>query len=135
MKNLFVYLFWPNPGNAHYDNPKVMLVIAVCVLLVVAAVVISFWRKRLQNQQLRKLSRSWSSASAWFGLTGILLTVSRVENIQFLAMRALWGFWLAVLVLYVYAQVRGYRAKYYEVVPVTSPKDPRSKYLPKRKNR
>ncbi len=135
MNSFLVYLFWPNPGNAGYDSPKVIALMVICILLVVAAFGISMWRRKLQNQLRRKLSRSWATASAWFGFTGLVLIIARVEQIQFLAMRFLWALWLLAAVLYIVFQVRSYRLKYYEVVPATAPSDPRSKYLPKRKRK
>jgi hypothetical protein len=135
MSDFLIYLFWPNPGNARYDTPTVMLLIGICVAMIVAAIILSMWRKKLQNPQMRKISRSWPASSVWFGFIGLLLAVSRVEQIQFLAMRALWGVWLTALVLYVVVQIRGYRSRYYEVLPTKTTHDPRSKYLPRRKNR
>lgn len=134
MSDFLVYLFWPNPGNAHYSSPKALTLLIVCGLLVVASFVVSRWRKR-QNDQLRRLSRSWPSAMMWFGLTGLVLIVSRVEQIQYVAMRIMWVFWIAAAVLYVFFQVKAFRMRYYEVLPAQSVTDPRSKYLPKRKRR
>lgn len=129
------YIFWPNPGNAHYDNPKVIALIILSLLLVVGSFVISRWRMHLSNQSLKKVSKSWPTASVWFGLTGLLFTISRVEQIQFLAMRLLWFIWALILVLYVVAQVRAVRMRTYEVLPSVKKDDPRAKYLPKRKRR
>lgn len=134
MSDFLVYLFWPNPGNAHYSSPKALTLLIVCGLLVVASFVVSRWRKR-QNDQLRRLSRSWPSAMMWFGLTGLVLIVSRVEQIQYVAMRFIWVLWIAAAVLYVFFQVKAFRMRYYEVLPAQSVTDPRSKYLPKRKRR
>ncbi len=135
MSSFLVYIFWPNPGNASYDSPKVIALMILCILLVAAAFGLSMWRRKLHNQLQRKLSRSWASASAWFGFIGLVLIIARVEQIQFLAMRFMWALWLLAAVLYVVFQVRNYRMKYYEVVPASSPSDPRSKYLPKRKRK
>lgn len=129
------YIFWPNPGNTHYDNPKVIALIVICFLLVIGSFILTRWRKNLQNQSLKKVSRSWSAASLWFGLTGLLFTVSRVEQIQFLSMRFLWLLWAIAAVFYVYVQVRTVRMRTYEVIPSVKREDPRSKYLPKRKRR
>lgn len=133
MKAWLSYIFWPNPGSAHYDNPKVIALLVVCALLVVASFAISRWRQSLHNQSLKKVTRSWPSASLWFGLTGLLFTVSRAEQIQFLSMRALWFIWGAAALLYVILQVRAVRTRTYEVVPRVKKEDPRSKYLPRRK--
>lgn len=127
------YIFWPNPGNAHYDNPKVMALLVMCLLLVVASFALSRWRNGLANPSLKKVSKSWSGASFWFGVLGILLTVARVEQIQFLAMRFLWFIWFACAVLFVVAQVYVVRTRTYEVLPSHTPTDDRAKYLPKRK--
>lgn len=133
MKAWLSYFFWPNPGNANYDNPKVIALLVFCALLVIASFVISRWRDGLHNQSLKKVSRSWSSASLWFGLTGLLFTVSRAEQIQFLSMRALWLIWAAAAVLFIALQIRAVQTRTYEVIRATKKEDPRSKYLPKRK--
>lgn len=135
MTTLLTYLFWPNPGNAGYDSPKAIALMVFCLLLIIAAFGISFWRKRQENQARRRLSRSWAAASAWFGATGLFLVIARVEQIQFLAMRFLWVLWVCAAIAYIVFQVRSYRLKYYEVIPAKKINDPRSKYLPKRKRR
>lgn len=135
MKDFLVYLFWPNPGNADYSSPKAIALIIFCALLVVVSFGISYWRKKSANQSLRKVSKSWSSASFWFGVTGLILVVSRVEQIQYVAMRFMWVLWVLFLALFLYVQVRSYRNRYYEVIPNQPTVDPRSKYLPKRKKK
>jgi len=135
MNAWLTYLFWPNPGNAGYDTPKVIALIVLSMLLIVGSFAIARWRNSLTNQSLKKVSRSWSTASVWFGLTGLVLTVSRVEQIQFLSMRALWGVWLVIAILYFTLQVRTVRMRTYEVLPSVKSSDPRAKYLPKRKRR
>lgn len=129
------YIFWPNPGNAGYDNPKVIALIVFCLLLVVGSFAIARWRNRLTNQSLKKVSRSWSTASVWFGLSGLLFTIARVEQIQFLAMRLMWLIWAIFAVLFIVLQVRAVRTKTYEVLPTKKSTDVRAKYLPKRKRR
>lgn len=126
------YLFYPNPGNAAYASPKAGTLLVLCALLIVLAVGVRFWRLRLKDARLKKLSASWSALLAWVGGTGLVLVVARVEQIQFLSMRFLWLLWLAFLVLVAFVQYRSYRARYYEVMPRTSSHDPRSKYLPGR---
>ncbi len=132
---LLSYLFWPNPGNASYSSPKAMALLIFCIVLIVAAGVLSVWRRKISNQVTKKLSRSWPSAAFWLGFTGLILTVSRVEQIQFLSMRILWVVWLVCAVFFIVIQVRLYRARYYEVLPKEVSLDPRAKYLPKQKHR
>lgn len=135
MKDFLVFLFWPNPGNASYTSPKALVLFVFCALLIAVAVGISFWRKRMTNPQMKKISRSWGTASFWFGLVGLFLVVARVEQIQYLAMRFLWLIWILLAVLYVFIQVKRYRARYYEVLPSQTTVDPRVKYLPKQKRK
>lgn len=127
---LFTYLFWPNPGNASYGSPKASGLLLFCALLILLSFFLSFWRKR-QSEQLRRLSSSWSSVSFWFGLTGIFLTVARVEQIQYVAMRLWWVVWILCAALYLFFQVKVFRMRYYEVLPKIGGFDPRAKYLPK----
>lgn len=127
------YLFWPNPGNATYQSPKGLALLVFCAALVIASFALRFWRTKLTNSMTRKLSRSWPSAAFWFGLTGLVFVVSRVEGISYLSMRFLWVLWFVGLVVYLYAQWRLFRARHYEVLPREESHDPREKYLPKKR--
>lgn len=133
LRSLFVYLFWPNPGNAHYDNPKVQVLLVLCGLLILLSFTIRFWRRGMGNPVLKKLSRSWPTALFWFGVVGVLFIVSRVEGVGFLAMRVWWVLWGAAIALTVGLQIRFFRMRYYE--PLTREKidDPRERYLPRKK--
>lgn len=133
MNSFLTYLFWPNPGNAGYDSPKAMALIIACVLLVIASFVFSWWRRNKASAAVRKISKSWSTAMLWFGLTGLILVIARVEQIQFLAMRFLWVLWGIALALYLVLQMRVCKLRYYEVLPTQKAVDPRSKYLPRKK--
>lgn len=135
MNDFLVYLFWPNPGNAHYGSPKVMALLGICALMILGSFALSWWRKNKASPAIRKVSKSWPTAALWFGLVGLFLAVSRVEQIQFVSMRFLWVLWLGALILYFFWQMRVYRNRYYEVLPNEPVVDPRSKYLPKRKRR
>lgn len=135
MKDFLLFFFWPNPGSAVYSSPKALALLMVCALLLLAAGVISVWRKRRQDARIRQISRSWASASFWFGAIGALLVGARVEEIQFLAMRFLWVLWGVFLLLYVTFQVKRFRSRYYQVLPSVKQEDPRAAYLPKPKRR
>ncbi len=135
MNSWLSYIFWPNPGNTGYDNPKVIALLVFALLLIAGSFVITRWRNHATNQSLKKVSRSWSTATFWFGCIAFILIIARVEQIQFLAMRFLWFVWVLIAVLYVYAQVRAVRTRTYEVLPTVQKKDARSKYLPSRKRR
>jgi hypothetical protein len=98
---------------------------------VLLSVGIRVWRGRLQNAVTKKLSRTWAAISLWFGITGVVMVVARVESIQFLAMRFLWGVWGVLLLLLVALQWRVFRMRHYQVMPrATAKDDPRAKYLP-----
>ncbi len=133
MQDFLIYLFWPNPANAYYDSPKAMALLVVCGLLILASFGMSFWRKRMHDGILRKLSRSWSVAAFWFGLTGLVMVIARAEQIQFVSMRFLWVLWLLVAALYLAFQIRLFRARYYQVLPTVTKEDPMGKYLPGKK--
>lgn len=135
MNTFLTYLFYPNPGNADYTSPKALAAIIICIVLMLAALGLSYWRKNMASGPMRKISKSWASAAFWFGLTGAILVVSRIEEIQFISMRFIWVLWTAALVWYIVWQFRNYRLRYYEVLPSTPIIDPRSKYLPKKKKR
>ena len=92
------------------------------------------WRKKMSNAPTKKLTRSWPSASLWFGLIGLFLVVCRVEGISFVSMRVWWLIWLAILIAYSFIQWKMFKARHYEIVPKQK-KDvtARDKYLPKKK--
>jgi uncharacterized membrane protein YfcA len=129
------YLFWPNPANATYDNPKVVAILVFCAVLVLGSFVIRRWRSSSQNPVTRKLSKSWASASMTFGVIGAVFAVARVEQISYVSMRAWVLVWVLSLVAYLLLQARRWRKLHYEVMPQQSINDPREKYLPKRKKR
>lgn len=132
---LFSYLFWPNPGNAHYSDPNMVLLLAVGLALAVASLGLRAWRAGLADHRMKKLSGGWQTASLWFGVTLLFLVVCRVETIQFLAMRALIFIWGIAFLTYVVWQVRRFRKQYFQIVPRKATEDAREKYLPKKKHR
>lgn len=71
--------------------------------------------------------------SFWFGIVGAILVASRVEMIQFMAMRLMWALWLLCLVLYAFIQFVQFRRKHYTVMQRTQVVDERDKYLPQSK--
>jgi len=127
------YLFYPNPGNAHITSPKAFILLLLCAALVFASFGIRRWRSGVTNAVTRKLSRSWSMAAFWFGITGLFLVLARVEEVSYVSMRFWWAIWFAALCLYLTLQVRIFRARHYEVLPAERSEDPRAKYLPARK--
>lgn len=135
MNDFLTYIFWPNPGNAAYTSPKAATLLLLCIVAVVMSFVLPRLRNNWQNPQLKKVSKSWASACAWFGWSGLVLVICRVEEIQYLAMRFLWVLWGAALLAYLFVQYKVYRAKYYEVIPSRPAEDNRAQYLPKRKKR
>ncbi len=134
MSQFFVYLFWPNPANAMYDSPKAIVLTSVCALMILGSFALKRWRKKMSNAPTKKLTRSWPSASLWFGLIGLFLVVCRVEGISFVSMRVWWLIWLAILIAYSFIQWKMFKARHYEIVPKQK-KDAsaRDKYLPKKK--
>lgn len=135
MNAFLTYLFWPNPGNADYTSPKALVLLLVCLAMVLASIILPRWRNRLADAQLKKLSRSWAMAAGWFGWTGLVLVIARVEEIQFVSMRFLWVLWGLILLGYLFVQLKLYRARYYQVIPAQPMIDARAQYLPKRKKR
>jgi len=130
----FRYLFSPNPAAlAHYFDPGILALFALCGALIVGSFLITRWRRGLQAHS-KKLTRHWSMVSFWMGMIGLLLILSRVERIQILAMPFLWVLWEIALVGFVFIQFRLFRAKNYEVVPMSAalPTDP---YLPGKKKK
>ncbi|MBI2636514.1 hypothetical protein HYW84_04300 [Candidatus Peregrinibacteria bacterium] len=131
--SLLSYLFHPNPGHLAYSSPSAAAVLGACTALIILSFAIKYWRRRLKNSVTRKLSRAWSSISFWFGASGLLLVVSRVEQIQFIAMRFLWAFWGMLLLFLIFLQWRIFRMRHYEVLPRVDNLDPRDRYLPGKK--
>ncbi len=133
MMNTLTYLFHPNPGRLTYASPSVIAILVLCAALIVLSFGISYWRKQLQNAVTKKLSRAWSSTVFWFGIVGLVLAVSRVEKIQFIAMRFLGVLWVLFLLLAVILQWRLFRMRHYAVLPRAGKTDPRDRYLPGKK--
>ena len=133
MMTFLTYLFHPNPEHATYSSPSVIVVLVLCAALIVLSFGISSWRKHLQNAVTKKLSRAWSSTVFWFGIVGLVLAVSRVEKIQFIAMRFLWVLWGVFLLLAIVLQWRLFRMRHYAVLPRVGKTDPRDQYLPGKK--
>ena len=133
MTTLFSYLFYPNPGQLTYSDPAALWTLILCGGLIVVSFGLRFWRKSLQNAMTKKLSRTWPAALLWLGIVGILLMVARVEQIQFFAMRFLWLLWAVAAALYLFIQLRLFRARHYQVMPRVTLNDPRAQYLPGRK--
>ena len=131
--DFLIYLFWPNPGVSTYSETTVVAMLLFCVTLLVGAFLLKLWRYRLQNAVTKKLTRTWSSAFFWFAFVGLLLIVSRVEGIQFLGMRFWSVLWGLLLALYIFLQLRQFRARHYQILPTMKREDPREKYLPKKK--
>jgi len=125
------YWFYPNPGNVSYDSPKVLLLLAVCAAMVIGSFFLRMWLRKNATPMLKKLGKTWPGAMFWFGIVGIVLTVARVEQIQFVAMRFLWILWALGLVAFAVIQWKLFKSRYYEVVPHAKVNDPREKYLPK----
>ncbi len=89
----------------------------------------------MHGASLRKLSKSWPTASLWFGLVGLILVVARAEGIQYIAMRFWWVLWVAAGIAYLFFQFRLFRARHYEIIPAKKVIDVRDEYLPKAKRK
>lgn len=133
MKMFLSYWFWPNPGGWHYQDFRVQMLLAGCLILIILSFVLRFWRGRITSSVTRSLSASWSLSAFWFGIVALTLVVSRAESIQFLAMRFLWALWVLVLVLYALLQLVQFRRRHYTVIRRTQIVDEREKYLPRKK--
>lgn len=71
----------------------------------------------------------------WYGLIGLFLVVSRVEEISYVSMRFWWVVWVVSLVGYLFMQFKVFKARHYEVLPSEQSNDPRDKYLPTKKKK
>lgn len=131
--SLLKYLFRPLPAHLEYSSPLITSLLLVCAALLIASVGLRFWRKKLRNPITKKLTQSWSGVSLGLSLVGFVLVVSRVEGIQYLAMRFFWVIWAVVAALYVVLQLKLWRSRYYQVLPRAQVVDPRDQYLPKAK--
>jgi cell division protein FtsW (lipid II flippase) len=132
MQQFLSYWFYPRPGATSYENPKVLLLLFFCILLFLGSFGISLLRKKRENPVTKKLMRSWAPTMRWLGGVGILLVISRAEDIQFLSIRAFWVLWVAWGVLFVIFQAWKFRLKHYTILPKEYVEDPRDKYLPKK---
>jgi hypothetical protein len=133
VKAFFSYWLWPNPAGWQYADGKVQILLVACIVAVILSFFFVVIRSRFLDARARTLSSSWSSALFWFGVVGLVLTVSRVEMIQFLSMRLLWAFFALSLALYILIQMMQFRRRYYSVVQQAHVIDERDKYLPRQK--
>ncbi len=129
----FSYLFDPFPPAPTYSDIQVLPFLLVALGLLAASFFLSRWSRNNANPVTKKLSKSWPKASFVFGFAALILVVSRVEAIQYIAMRFWWVVWTVVGVLYVTLQYRVFRSRHYEVVKTEHVEDPRDKYLPKKR--
>ncbi len=132
MSALLSYWFYPRPPATSYENPKVLLLLGFCVLLFLGSFGIALFRKKRENPVTKRLMKSWAPLMRWFGGIGVVLTVSRVEDIQFLSMRVFWALWVLGLVVFLVLQAWRFRLRHYTILPREYIEDPRDKYLPKR---
>ncbi len=129
----FTYWLWPNPPAPAYSSPKVMALLVLFALFIVAFVALGQWRKRIQNPATKTLSAGWPTAALWFGIVGLVLTVARVEQIQFLSMRVLWIVWMLILLVYCAFQIFHFRSRHYVIVRKERTVDLRDRYMPKKR--
>lgn len=127
------YLFWPNPGGATYGDPHPQIAIAVCGAFLLLSLALRIMRARSPSGAVRRFAQSFDGIALWFGVTGLLLVIARVEEIQYLAMRFLWIVWGGSFILCGVVRLRRLRLLGYEVIPSAVPPDLREKYLPRRK--
>jgi len=127
------YILWPNPPALSYGDNRILALMFACFFLVFLSVLARMWRKRTQNSVAKKLSRSWPGALLWFGIIGLVMAVSRVEQISYASMRLWWVVWALALLIYLLFQARVFRLKYYEKIHYEIQEDPLNKYLPKKK--
>ncbi|MBP9773936.1 MAG: hypothetical protein KBD00_04915 [Candidatus Peribacteraceae bacterium] len=130
------YWFWPRLGGGlQYSDPKVIALLTVCGLFVVVSIALRFWRKKLSNPITKKLSSSWPTAAMTFGIIGLILIISRVEDIQFIEMRFMWVLWALALAIYVVFQWFSFMRRHYTVVQKQKVIDVRDRYMPTKKRR
>ncbi len=133
--SFLTYLFRSNPGNLTYGSPYAVAVITACVALVVASFALRQWKKGSASAMVRKLGGVWANAAFWFGISGLLLIICRIERIQIIAMRFWWVVWVVLAALFLFAQWKIFRARHYQVLPRMMHSDPRDAYIPGRKRR
>lgn len=132
MSALLSYWFYPRPPATSYENSTVLVLLGFCILLFLGSFGVALFRKRASNPVTKKLMRSWPSLMRWAGASGLILVVARVEDIQFLSMRALWILWILIFASFALLQAWKFRLKHYTILPKEYVEDPRDKYLPKK---
>ena len=105
MKQLVTYLLWPNNPVIPYGSSKLTMLLLLSFGLIVISFTLRMWRKKLDNQVAKKLSRSWPGACLWFGIVALVLTVARAVQISYVSMRLWWVMWLVGWVVYVFFQM------------------------------
>lgn len=129
----FSSLFDPFPPAVPYADVQVLPFLLLAVGLLIASFFLSRWARSNPNPITKKLTKAWPKAAFVFGFAALILVVSRVEGIQYLAMPFLWVVWGLLGILYFLLQRRVFRSRHYEVVKTEHVEDPRERYLPKKK--
>ena len=130
---MLTYLFWPNNGTAPYSSTSVATFLIVSIALIIISYYLRKWLNKQSNKQTRKLAASWPNIALWYGIFGIMLAVSRAENVAYLSMRIWWIIWGVSLLLIAIWQWRTFQRKHYTIIPQKKVADVRDKYLPKKK--
>lgn len=131
--SFFSSLFDPFPSAPVYSDIQALPFLLVAVALLIASYFLSRWSRRNPNPVTKKLTKSWPRAAFIFGFIALILVVSRVEAIQYIAMPFWWVVWAIVGIFYVTLQFRVFRARHYQVLKSEHIEDPREKYLPRKK--
>lgn len=133
--SLLRYLFYANPRQADYYSPWVVALLCLGLGLILLSIGIRFWRNSTGDTIAKRLSMHWARSSFWFGFISLLLTISRVEGIQFFSMRIFWALWILALCAYVFFQVKRFLRQHYHILPSIQIKTEKEKYLPSKKRR
>jgi hypothetical protein len=131
MRRFLLSLITPNPGGWSYDDTIVIALLLGALVLIVGSFIVRRIASRAQSGVMRKSLRTSATAMLWFGIVAIVLTVARVEQIQFLAAQILWVVWGLAVIITIAIQVRMTRSRYAEVLPRAGANSEREKYLPK----
>lgn len=135
MNQLFTLSYWFT-GYPNSSFNYTIITFVVSALIILAGLGIMMYRKKIKQSRHRSWMRSYSRRLINLGIVALFLLFFREVGIPYLSMRFLWVLWLIVVVIVSVVAFKQYKkATERAVTTVAKPKDPRAKYLPKKKKK
>lgn len=127
-------IFTLQPGSVSYGHPMAAAILCASLLAFAVGAVVRR-RQHSATGYARQGLKAWGTLLFVFGVIGVMLGVSRAENIVFLAMPFLQILWALLLAVSSVIHLSLLRKRSYTILPSARVVDPRDEYLPKKRRR